>query len=201
MKQKLCYNNATGVWSPCPELRPKQQQFVAPQQRIKAPRRYRADPIPLMPAPELRPHPMRPRLNGQVQGPVQERIPNRPVMPQPNLPRMPAYIRQQAKHGRYAVIDDQPKVLPKANLPKLHSFNSQQLMAAQQNINRKIRHRSGALPDGYNWYRGRLAESLGRTYRDANRVRRTDLALNKVKGSNSPLLNFGSHLGRTLQAF
>lgn len=191
MKMKLVYNPATGVWMPAPEMRPKEHQFAQPQPLLRDVS-VRTVPVPPMPALPLRPTIRMSALNPEVSGPQFRRIPNRPVSNQPRYPTLPPLIRQRAKFGQITVTDTlpNPDILPKATLPNLAQYNAANIKAGQQRIEQQMRTRRPGFP---------YAPPVSFRPKQGIRLRTTDLALNSTRGSNSRLLGFGSHLGRTLE--
>jgi hypothetical protein len=191
MKQRLRYNPATGVWMPAPEARPVQHQFARPRPMTQ--NRAFMNPIPSMPARPIRPNIRMAVPQAQVAGPNYGRIPVRPTMPHPRFKQLPKNIQEQGKWGQYAITNTlpEPTILPKPNLPNLASYNAAMVKNEQARIEEKIRGRGGGKPFAAQWF---ASKGIKRS-----RIRAVDLGRNKTGGSNSRLLNFGSHLGRTLE--
>jgi hypothetical protein len=141
-------------------------------------------------------YPLQPRIrmampDPRIQGPQYAKIPNRPVINQPRMSRMPATIREKGKWGQYTLGETvpEPKVLPKANLPQFHKFNANMIKREQARIDQKIRTRGGIIPAS--------ARNMA-SYTKTRRVKPKDLGINRTKGSNSKFLSFGSYLGRSI---
>jgi hypothetical protein len=187
---QLRYNPATGVWMPPLESRPRQHQFAQPAPLTRNQPYFRQ--IPIMPN-----YPNRPRrvrmsaLPGNIRDPRFGNIPNRPVINQPNLPNLPKDYKDKSKWGQYTLTNTvpEPSILPKPNLPNMTKFNASYVKRGQSRINQKMRYRGGGVPEGAKQMRGMVR---------ARKVKPSDLGINKTKGSNSQLLNFGSYLGRSV---
>lgn len=186
---QLRYNPANGVWMPAPEARPRQRRFAQPEPLTRNQPVFKS--VPLMPAYPRRPRQRMSAPPGYIRGPQYGKIPNRPVIHQPRIPRVPANIREKSKWGQYALTNTvpEPTILPKPNLPNMTRYNAVNMRQQQMRMEEQMRRRGGGMPDTPKYARRMIR---------ARRVKPTDLGLNATRGSNSQLLNFGSYLGRTV---
>lgn len=194
MKIPVRYNQANGVVMPSPAPRPRQTLFVPQQAPMRGTPRLQQ--IPLMPARPIQPNIQMAAPPMHVQGPNMAHIPRRLPQPlRPNLRPLPDDLRRRGQTGQFVIRDEGPDTLPRPNLPKFVKFNASAINQANKNMQFGMRRRGGMLPSAYQVHIGPWLQRHKR-----RPVMMRDLGLNSVGGSNSPMLQFGSHSGRTLES-